>query len=154
MKESLFMETTKIDPLRTASEVTSLLVQSGARQISQQYDGKQKLVGVSFTLEVLPGLVRFYRLPVKADPVFKIINGRRKSSWDRTNNATKDREQAERVAWRQTFRWCQAQLAMIHVGMVEAAEVFLPYMENENGETLYQRFLCDSQKALPAGDIQ
>ena len=151
-KDSLFMETTKIPPERTAAEIIALLVESGARQISQDYDGNKKLSGVFFTLEVLPGVVRAYKLPVRIDPVFKVINGRSKYLHARTENHRQDQEQAERVAWRQLYRWAQAQLALIQVGMVEAAEIFLPYMyQHETGRTMFQEFMESTQKMLPAG---
>jgi len=148
-RDKLFMESTKIDPLQTAGEVVSLLVQAGARQIQQEYSSDKKLVGVAFTLEILPGMVRYFKLPVRSEPIFKIINGGRKHY--RGNYTTVDREQAERVAWRQLYRWIQAQLAMIEVGMVEAAEIFLPYMQNESGATLFQEFMANSQKLLGEG---
>lgn len=154
-RDSLFMETTKIPPARTAAEIIEMLAESGARQITQDYDDKKKLVGVFFTLEVLPGVVRAYKLPVRTDPVFKVINGRHKHPIKRSKNAVKDSQQAERVAWRQLYRWAQAQLALIQVGMVEAAEIFLPYMyQHETGQTMFQKFMENTQKMLPSGEAQ
>lgn len=49
----------------------------------------------------------------------------------------------------QLYRWCQAQLAMIRTGMVEAGEVFLPYLQS-GGVSMYTRFLESGIKALPA----
>lgn len=151
MPQKMYMQTTAIPAMQTAGEIISLLVQSGAREISQTYDGKMKLTGVRFTLEVAPGMIRLFSLPVRIEPVFKCINGARKYNWDRTESAAKDREQAERVAWRQLYRWCQAQLAMIQTGMVEAGEVFLPYMEHESGQTLFELVKSNSQKLLGVG---
>ncbi len=55
---------------------------------------------------------------------------------------------AERIAWRQLLRWVQIQIAMIQTGMVDAAEVFLPYME-VGGRTLYRAFADTQFKRLP-----
>jgi hypothetical protein len=60
------------------------------------------------------------------------------------------REQAERVAWRQLLRWAQAQLAMIETGMAAAEEVFLPYLQEPSGRTVYEVFAESRFKALPA----
>lgn len=63
----------------------------------------------------------------------------------------KDRQQAERVAWRQLLRWVQAQLAMIECGMTEASEVFFPYMQMLSGNTIYELFKASEFKQLAAG---
>jgi hypothetical protein len=42
-------------------------------------------------------------------------------------SAPADREQAERVAWRQWLLWLKVQLALTDVGMTTASEVFFPY---------------------------
>lgn len=146
-KSALFMGTTRIPPERTAAEIISCLVQGGARQIGQEYDASQKLIGVKFTIEVLPGNLQCFVLPVKVEPVFKLINGGRK--FNRAAYAKDDREQAERVAWRQLLRWVEAQLAMIKLGMVEAGEVFFPYMLRDDGQTLFQLFKEQGMKMLP-----
>ena len=146
------METTSISPQQTAGEVIAKLVQAGARQIAQDYDANGKLTGVAFTMEIAPGMIRAYRMPVRTEPVFKLLNGRRKNSWDRRGKTDADREQAERVAWRQLYRWIEAQLAIIQVGMVASSEVFLPYMQDESGKTVYQMFMENTQKLLSAGE--
>lgn len=147
--KTLFMETTEVPHEKTAGEIISLLVQSGARQIGMDYD-QGKLTGLKFVLEVRPGFPRPFALPARVEPVFKILNGRRKYTYDRTSNATKDRLQAERVAWRQLLRWVQAQVAMIQTGMVEPAEVFLPYAMADDGRTFWELATAPGgQLALP-----
>ena len=49
-----------------------------------------------------------------------------------------DREQAERTAWRNVRDWVLAQIALIESCDVPIDEVFLPYLTNKNGQTLYQ----------------
>lgn len=49
-----------------------------------------------------------------------------------------DREQARRVAWRQLYRWVQAQVALIQTGMVKTQEVFMPYLRTSTGQTVYE----------------
>lgn len=51
-----------------------------------------------------------------------------------------DRQQAERTAWKNVHDWVQAQMAIIEAGMVSMDEVFLPYMTDGRGNTLYQLY--------------
>lgn len=153
--KTLYMETTEIAADKTAAEITSLLVKSGARQIAMEYGTGGKLEGLRFALLIEKVPVSF-ALPVRVDPVFQIINGRRpKESWKKgsqQSSAAKDREQAERVAWRQLLRWVQAQLAMIDTGMVQAHEVFLPYLIHAGtNQTLFEFFNGEGLKQLTAG---
>src|SRR5580704_9808928 len=101
IRKSLFMESTEIPVQKTAGEILSLLVRAGATQVSLDYKGT-KIVGMRFTYPVDMHEVPF-RLPVRTEPIFKIINGRRTpDAWKQYNRhdmAEKDREQAERVAW-------------------------------------------------------
>lgn len=135
--KTLFMETTKIRPETTAGDLLTLLVSCGASQISMEYAGG-KVIGMRFLLNV-GGTNRVFLLPARVDPVLAMLKKMGKPA---------DREKAERVAWRQVYRWTQAQLAMIETGMVEAGEVFMPYAEIQPGVTAYQ-MLC-SGKLLEA----
>lgn len=149
MKKTLYMETTQIDAGRTAAEVTSLLVRVGAASVSMDYDEDRNISGLKFMLKV-EGKMWCVSLPARVDPIFKILNGRRKSSWDRTNKAAEDKAQARRVAWRQLYRWTEAQLAMVDAGMVQAGEVFLGYAEVEPGVTFFERVISDPSKLITA----
>lgn len=51
-----------------------------------------------------------------------------------------DREQAERVAWRIVKDWVEAQMAILESEMVQMDEIFLPYMVDNNGQTLFQAY--------------
>jgi hypothetical protein len=61
-------------------------------------------------------------------------------------------EQAYRVAWRNILDWVQAQMALLEIGMAKMEEVFLPYMQDRQGVTFYERmerqdFLLESGKS-------
>jgi hypothetical protein len=100
-------------------------------------------------LLIVGGAQHAFQLPVRIDPVFKILNGRRRSAYERQESAGKDRAQAERVAWRQLYRWAQAQLALVDAGMAAAREIFLPYLLDHEGRTVYEIFEEKRFKALP-----
>ena len=141
MSKALYMETTKIDPQRTAGEVISELVRAGATSVKTDY-ASGAVSGLQWVMSVRGANILF-DMPVRTEPVFALLNGRRK--FNPAINAAQDRQQAARVAWRQLLRWVQAQNAMIETGMVEPAEVYLPYMLNHGtGLTLYQH-LCESK---------
>lgn len=141
------MGSTEISVIRTMGEIQSLLVRSGAVQVLTTYDPKtQEPTGLHFILNVNNMSIPF-KLPARVEPIFKIIHG---DEWSR--DKLRDMEQAKRVAWRQLYRWMQAQLAMIETGMVAAEEVFMPYLQTGPEETLYQRALNNGfeRLALPA----
>jgi len=146
----LYMETTKIAPSKTAAEIGEILSYAGATKIMTEYNDKQ-IVALTFALIVKAREVPF-SLPIRVDPVFRILNGRHRVSL-RTKHSDADRDQAVRVAWRQLLRWVQAQLALVDTGMVENLEVFLPYVKMNNGETFYKSIETSGFKMLPYNEI-
>ena len=71
-RKALFMGTTSVSSQRTLSEIIACLVKAGARQINQTYGEGGRLIGVRFTLEVLPGNTQCFSLPAKTEPVWEI----------------------------------------------------------------------------------
>lgn len=51
-----------------------------------------------------------------------------------------DPEQAYRVAWRNPFHWVVAQMTLLEIEMVKLEEVFLPYIVNPQGKSLFEVF--------------
>lgn len=144
-QQTLYMETTQVPALKTAGEIQALLVQAGARQIAMQYGPAQQIIGMAFTLDVQGQIVPF-SLPVRVEPVFQYLLKKGKNRY----RVADTKAQAERVAWRQLLRWIQAQLALIQTGMVETAEVFMPYISTQAGRTMFEVFREQGLKALPA----
>jgi hypothetical protein len=139
----LFMETTQIEAAKTAGEIVSLLASAGATQINQLF-AAGRLTGIRFSIMTRRG-EGCYTLPARVEPVFQLLNNRRS---DPCRHGEADRQQAERVAWRQILRWIQAQIAMIETGMVDAGEVFHPYLQVTEDQTAYQFFLDGGLKRL------
>ena len=146
---SLYMETTKIPTEKTAQEIGTLLAQAGATAVLTEYDKDKKIKALCFKLEVKGSQVPFM-LPARIDPVFRYLQ-KKKSPRNRDRSKMADQQQAERVAWRQLLRWIQAQLSMIDTGMVDAAEVFYPYVQVGPNETMYQRALVTGKLLMIAG---
>jgi hypothetical protein len=145
-KKPVYMETTEIPAERTAAEVSSCLVQAGATSVSTNWDGG-KIVGLAWTMRVGPGDIQF-KMPARVQPVYQLLLKRRSDRFPNDETKARILEQAERVAWRQLLRWVQAQLAMIEVGMAKNAEVFMSYIQREDGLTFFEYFE-NKQLALP-----
>ena len=138
--KKLYMGTTSISPQKTVSEIMTVLVASGARQIATDYGVNGSPKGLRFSIGV-NGTDHTFALPVRPESLLKYLRG--------------NREQAERVAWRQLLRWVQAQLAMIEVGMVRAEEVYVPYMIQPGTQhTLFEIMTGSHFKMLPAPEVR
>lgn len=147
----LYMETTKINPEKTAAEIQSLLIDTGARHIAMEFQDR-KVVGLRWTMPV-NGRETVFAMPVRTDPVYAILQRRRQPNY-RLRKQQEDREQAERVAWRQLLRWTQAQIALIETGMVQPTEVFMPYMVTPAGKTLFEMVETSGVALLTSGGGQ
>lgn len=127
--------TTTVDAFKTVSEIEYILVKHKAKSIMKNYDG-ESITGLSFLIDTgtqqLPVI-----LPVKTDECLKILKREKKENPRKQIKDT--REQAERVAWRILKDWIEAQMALLDIEMVRFEEIFLPYIETNNGKTIYQR---------------
>ena len=55
-----------------------------------------------------------------------------------------DREQAEMTAWRNVRDWVLAQMALIESCDVPMQQIFLPYMADDRGRTVYELYAAGS----------
>lgn len=131
--------TTTVDVFKTIAEIQKNLVKHGAKKIVQDYDDDGNIAALSFLIETPLG-IRGVRLPANADAVFDVLTKQKVRC---------DREQAERVAWRIIKDWVETQMAILESAMVRIDEIFLPYMVDDNGRTLYQAY---AENRLRIGD--
>ena len=122
--------TTKVNVYTTLGEIQSQLVKHGAKKIMQDYDDNGHISALTFQIDTPAGL-RAIRLPANVDAVRKVLAKQKVKC---------DREQAERVAWRIVKDWVEAQMAILESEMVQMDEIFLPYMVNNSGQTLFQAY--------------
>lgn len=73
---------------------------------------------------------------VTIDDCFEVLIREKKKG---TKNIKATREQAERVAWRILKDWVATQMALLDMQMVRFEEIFLPYIETDNGQTVFER---------------
>lgn len=137
--------TTTVDAFKTASEIELILVKHKAKSIMKNYDG-ESITGLSFLIDF--GVQQIpVRLPVKVDECLEVLKREKKKNPRSNIKATK--EQAERIAWRILKNWVEAQMALIDIEMVRFEEIFLPYIETQNGQTIYERL--EEEKFLLEG---
>ena len=127
--------TTTVDAFKTVSEIEYILMKHKAKSIMKDYDG-ETITGLSFLIDT--GVQQIpVRLPVKIDECLEVL---KKEKRENPRKQIKDtRQQAERVAWRILKDWVEAQMALLDIEMVRFEEIFLPYIETNNGKTIYER---------------
>lgn len=132
--------TTEVDVYKSLGEIQAALASHGARKIMVDYDVAGQPIGVMFAIETPIG-PRGFCLPANVDGV--------RAVFDQQKVRAKP-GQAERTAWRNIRDWIMAQMAIIEAGQVQLEEVFLPYLTDNRGKTLYQLYR-GGQLALEGG---
>ncbi len=128
--------TTSIDTGKTVNEITMMLSRARASAILSEFDDQQHLTAVSFKIQTKFGIMAF-RLPCEPKAVMAVINNQVLAG-KIPRRYRDDMEQARRVGWRIIKDWLEAQLAIVETQMVSLDQVFLPYAQNESGQTLYE----------------
>lgn len=136
--------TTTIEVTKTAGEIQALLARRGVRRAAMSFDDDGRPSGVSFIMVTDYG-PREFALPVNSEGVFEVIKADQKIP-----PAKRTKEQAERVAWRISLSWLEAQLALVEAGMALLDEVMMPYMLNDAGATFYSVVREKNLKELEA----
>lgn len=127
--------TTTVDSFKTVSEIEYILMKHKAKSIMKNYDG-ESITGLSFLIDT--GVQQIpVRLPVKVDECLKVLKKEKKENPRKQIKDTRD--QAERVAWRIMKDWVEAQMALLDIEMVRFEEIFLPYIQTNTGQTVYER---------------
>lgn len=122
--------TTKVDVYTTLGEIQRQLVKHGAKKILQDYDDDGHIIALAFAIDTPTG-PRGVRLPANVNAVYEVLLRQKIKC---------DREQAERVAWRIVKDWVEAQMAILESEMVQIDEIFLPYMVNNSGQTVFEAY--------------
>lgn len=130
--------TTKVPVDETIRKVHQILAKAGANAILNEYDSHGNIAGVKFRLEI-KGQQVFYDLPVNINGVSNAL---------KKDREYKDEPHARRVAWRIVKDWIEAQMAIVLAGMAEVPQVFLPYAQTDNGQSVYQRIQSSGMKLL------
>ena len=120
--------TSGVSVYQSLGEIQGALAAHGARKIMIDYTADGQPSGITFGLE--DGAAQaVFSLPANVEGVA--------AAFDR-QNVKGDWDQAARTAWRNIRDWVLAQMAFIESGAVQMDEVFLPYLMDKRGNTLYQ----------------
>lgn len=122
--------TTKIDVYTSVGEIQGALARSGADKIVVDYDNGNP-IAIEFAMNTPAGM-RGFTLPAAVDGTLRAFSKQKVRA---------DREQAERTAWRNIRDWVLAQIALIESCDVPADQIFLPYLTDKKGTTLYEAYI-------------
>lgn len=132
--------TTKVPVDKTIADMQKILAKANARSIITDYDLKEMPCGLVFEIVIKDQSMHF-KLPVNIMGVSEAL---------KRDGAYRDDAHARRVAWRIAKDWVEAQMAIVRVNMADMVQVFLPYAETANGDTVYQLFKTKGLLALAA----
>lgn len=131
--------TAKCDVYESLGKIQSALAKAGASKIMVDYtDGRP--TSVAFMLQTAAG-PRGFVLPAAVDGTLRVFAAQKLKP---------DRQQAEITAWANVKDWVLAQLALIESCDVPTDQVFLPYMTDGKGKTLYDVYVA-GQLLLESG---
>ncbi len=126
---------------RIFTELQQTLGTHGAKHISYDFGDDGRVQGITFTVKVND---RFFpiKLPARVEQAQAVL----RKQWEAgiiSHKVGKEKaygdEQAYRVAWSNILDWVQAQMALLEIGMAEMEEIFLPYMQDNQGVTYFER---------------
>ncbi len=126
--------TTTVDAYKTVSEIEHILVKHKAKSIMKDYDG-ESIVALSFLIDIGYNQIPI-KLPAKIDECYKVLCTEKANG---TKNIKATYEQAERVAWRILKDWVESQMALLDIHMVKFEEIFMPYIVDAQGKTLFEK---------------
>lgn len=121
--------TSNVDIYTSLGEIQGALARSGATKLVVDYVAG-KPVSVTFGINTVQGL-RGFLLPACFDGTKRVFQKQKLKI---------DQAQIERTAWRNVRDWVLAQVALVESAEIPLDEVFLPYLTDGKGTTLYQLY--------------
>ncbi len=144
MAETLYMETTSIDVAITCAKIEDILQKRGVIEVWKRFKNGQ-VEAIEFLMKIGEDEIPF-KLPMRWQMI-QVLARKGKTRYRKTGSE----DQARRIGARLVLRWIEAQFALVDTGMVEAQEVFLPYMISDSGKTFYEHVITGGGlKALQA----
>lgn len=126
---------------RTISEIEKILGNYDCTQISKVLEDGDP-VALYFTIP-FKGHPINYKMPTRWKRVHKILQNTKQCS-----KRQKSERHAKNVAWRNIKDWIDSQTALMEAEMVEIQQIFLPFMVDQQDQTVYDRFLEQGPKLL------
>jgi len=131
------------DSTRSFEVIQQCLAEHGVKRMINEYDNNGRISSITFSIMVNENELGV-KLPARVDNVEKILYGDKKLT-------DAQREQSYRTAWANIRDWVTAQMALIDTNMVKMEEVFLPYVVDQQGVSLFEKleqshFLLSDEK--------
>ena len=143
---------TKVPVTHSQSELERLLRRYGCAGFGVQHDYENQRARVNFRVPDGPendAPLIPVALELNLRAVYDALHGQpKKRRWfedkyitefDPAGYDVKLMQQAERVAWRILKDWIEAQMALLDIEMVKMEEIFMPYIVDQKGQTLYEK---------------
>lgn len=125
--------TTTVDSYKTVAEIEQILVKHKAKSIMKNFHG-ETIESLSFLIDTGYNQIPI-KMPAKIDRCLKVLQEEKKKN----SKVKATKEQAERVAWRILKDWISAQMALLDINMAQMEEVFMPYIVDNQGQTLFEK---------------
>lgn len=136
--------TTTVAASRSINEIQDSLVKHGATDVLFQYEeGTGRIEALRFMLSI-KGNKQTFSLPVNWRRFQEVLKLQEVRRWD-------DEDYVYRVAWRNIRDWVMAQMALYETMIVDIPQVFLPFMTDNKGQTLYEA-IQSGQLKLGSGE--
>jgi hypothetical protein len=136
-KVKVWLQTTDVPAMKSVGEIISEIVQRGATQIHQEFNGAGQVIGLSFLLTLKDGTQVPVKIPAQVQEMKTVLKnkilGRRSQLWHKPI-ALED--MAFRILWRQKLNWIRAMFADIDLDQTTPETVFLPYIQNMEGKSV------------------
>ena len=144
---SILAYSTTVPVRTTIAAIDDVLTKYGAHNVTKLGPGKAP-TGIGFDLETELGMQTFI-LPVNRGRIFTKLDVEYRRGNIRKAGATT--EHAERVAWRQLFRWLESHLAVIDGGLFTAGQLMTPFLEVAPGQTVYEVIRAHPERLALSG---
>jgi len=127
--------TSEVPVARTVSRIEELLAKGGVQSIRKFYGPTGDLAGLEFQHDGPP--VVTVRLPANVTAVAAVL--RADCRRPRKETLARIDEQAARTAWKLMQEWIEIQMSLIQMAQAEFLQVFMPYIVDRSGISLYAR---------------
>lgn len=131
--------TTKKTVSQTINDILQLLSKVGCTKIEIDYKEGEP-TGIIFAVPVLNNFLRV-QMPCKFEGTLNRL---------RRSNQKATLQDAKKIAWRTLYNWIEVNLELVFNEQAELIEVFLPYVLNEQNQTVFNHFLQDKKIVLLA----
>lgn len=143
-RQALKNYTTTVAPEKILKDIENIILDFGGTGIIWDYDSERKISGLMFKIEV-DGATRLVNVPLLVGKTKGVLEKQKvipkRDTWSRyyEQQTAKDWDLAYRVTLANIRDWLDAQLAIYATEMFEIPQIFLPYLADQNGVSLYDK---------------